>query len=89
MIPVDNLRPLLLSDDERRWLMELPIGLALQKIIKGHWEERCFTCGRFIGNHSIKKAKKCVTAQWKKEKQDRVEALARIIIGGEKQDVGT
>jgi hypothetical protein len=85
MIPDAELRPILLSDEERRWLVELPINLALQKIIKGHWQERCFTCGSFIGNHSIKKAKKCVVTQQDKEKMEHAKALADALLGGATQ----
>lgn len=63
----DDPQPVSLSDEERRWLRELPINLALEKIKKGHWDQRCITCQGWIGNHSIKKMKKCVQTQWKKE----------------------
>lgn len=58
---------LILSDEEREWLQGgLPIDLALQKIMKNHYSERCITCERFIGNHSLKAAKRCIKDEFKK-----------------------
>jgi hypothetical protein len=62
---------LILSDQEREWLHGgIPIDLALQKILKNHFSEKCITCGKFIGNHSLKAARRCVLTEFKKSKSE-------------------
>lgn len=63
--------PLILTDQEREWLAgSIPADLALQKIVKNHYNEHCVNCGRFIGSHSLKAARKCVRETWEKGEQD-------------------
>lgn len=67
-IPPGDLAGLILTDEEQEWFHGgLPIDLALQKIIRNHHSERCVTCSRFIGSHTVKAAKKCIQTQAKEE----------------------
>lgn len=64
-----EIQPVALNTEERGWLEDLPLNLALEKIQRNHTSERCVTCKRFIGNHSLRQMKSCLAKLWNEEEE--------------------
>lgn len=52
-----------LTDEEANEFETLLKTLRIERYIKTHREDKCVSCGGFVGNHSTKKFLKCAASE--------------------------